>query len=33
VEYTMLDLDAPATQELVDKIAQIPDVWRVRIIK
>ena len=33
VEYTMLDLDAPATQELVDKIAQIPDVWRVRVIK
>ena len=33
VEYTMLDLDTPATQELVDKIAQIPSVWRVRIIK
>ena len=33
VEYTMLDLDTPATQELVDKIAQIPSVWRVRVIK
>jgi D-3-phosphoglycerate dehydrogenase len=33
VEYTMFDLDAPVSQELVDKIAQIPSVWRVRIIK
>ena len=33
VEYTMLDLDTPATKELVDKISQIPGVWRVRIIK
>ena len=33
VEYTMFDLDAPISKELVDKIAQIPSVWRVRIIK
>jgi D-3-phosphoglycerate dehydrogenase len=33
VEYTMLDLDTPASPELVDKISGIPGVWRVRIIK
>ena len=33
VEYTMFDLDAPISKELVDKISQIPSVWRVRIIK
>ena len=33
VEYTMFDLDAPVSRELVDRIAQIPSVWRVRIIK
>jgi D-3-phosphoglycerate dehydrogenase len=33
VEYTMLDLDTPVTQEIVDEIAKIPGVWRVRIIK
>ena len=29
----MMDLDAPATEELVEKISAIPGVWRVRIIK
>ena len=33
VEYTMFDLDTAATQELADKIAKVPDVYRVRIIK
>ena len=33
VEYTMLDLDTPVTKEIVDEIAKIPGVWRVRIIK
>ena len=33
VEYTMLDLDTPASPELVDKISGIPGVFRVRIIK
>ena len=33
VEYTMMDLDAPATEELVEKISAIPGVWRVRVIK
>ena len=33
VEYTMLDLDTPASPELVDKISGIPGVWRVRIMK
>ena len=33
VEYTMFDLDTQATQELADKIAAVPDVYRVRIIK
>ena len=33
VEYTMFDLDTQATQELADKIAGVPDVYRVRIIK
>lgn len=33
VEYTMMDLDAPATKELVDQISRIKGVWRVRVIK
>ena len=33
VEYTMMDLDAPATKELVDQISRIEGVWRVRVIK
>lgn len=33
VEYTMMDLDQPATQELVDQISAIDGVWRVRIVK
>lgn len=33
VEYTMMDLDTPVTQELVDRISQVPGVWRVRIVK
>ena len=33
VEYTMLDLDTPATKELVDQISRIEGVWRVRVIK
>ena len=33
VEYTMLDLDAPATEELVEQISRIEGVWRVRVIK
>ena len=33
VEYTLMDLDTPATPELVEKISAVPGVWRVRIIK
>lgn len=33
VEYTLLDLDSPASSELVDRIAALPDVFRVRVVK
>ena len=33
VEYTMMDLDAPATEELVEQISRVEGVWRVRVIK
>ena len=31
--YTMIDLDAPATDEVIGKIADIEEVYKVRIIK
>lgn len=33
VEYTLLDLDSPASSELVGRIAALPDVFRVRVVK
>ncbi len=33
VAYTMMDLETPATQEMVDKLAAIDGVFRVRIVK
>ena len=33
VEYTLMDLDTPATPELVEKVSAVPVVWLVRIIK
>ena len=32
-EYTMLDLDGEATEDLAEKIRAVPDVYRVRVIK
>lgn len=33
VAYTMMDLENPATQEMVDKLSAIDGVFRVRIVK
>ena len=32
-EYTLFDLDSPATEELAESICRIPDIYRVRIVK
>ena len=33
VAYTMLDLESAATPEIVDKLAGIDGVFRVRVVK
>ncbi len=33
VAYTLLDLDSPASKELVAKLAEVPGVYRVRVVK
>ncbi|MCM1175231.1 MAG: phosphoglycerate dehydrogenase [Blautia sp.] len=33
VAYTMLDIEAPATEEMIRKLSSIPGVFRVRVIK
>ena len=33
VAYTMMDLEAPATAEIVEKLNTIDGVFRVRVVK
>ena len=33
VAYTLIDFDSPVEKELVEKLAQVKDVYRVRVIK
>ena len=33
VAYTMLDLESPATQDIIDKLSAIDGVFRVRVVK
>ncbi len=33
VAYTMIDLESPATEEMIEKLQSIPGVFRVRVVK
>ena len=33
VAYTLIDFDDPSDKELVNKLAAVKDVYRVRVIK
>ncbi len=33
VAYTMLDIEAPASEEMIQTLSSIPGVFRVRVIK
>ncbi len=33
VAYTMIDLESPATEDMIGKLQSIPGVFRVRVVK